>query len=239
MRLWEEIPESERIDRSFLLGRAGAADPKVLARWEAALARNTGCQAAVVWFASRPQRWKKCGFGAAPGSRFCPIHGGPHFRKPKLLLSRAKTQEALDRAVSNKRRRIAGTLDLLRRLNNDLDALLARQGAAPTPPSPWGTALRELREAALDAFGNPDDCDDCSELQDNPCRIHSSGPMASRLYRAVLFSEDLLGPCTCGHPRQYHERDDERRCKHCACRSFALPPTPETPGPRCRGASKG
>lgn len=83
-------------------------------------------------------------------------------------------------------------------------------------------ALRELREAALDVFGNPEDCDDCSELGDTPCRIHGVNPVSQRLYKAVEAAEDILGPCVCGHARDQHQSEDARACHKCECRNFRL-----------------
>lgn len=102
------------------------------------------------------------------------------------------------------------------------------------------TALRELREAALDVFGDPEDCDDCSELGDTPCRIHGVNPMSQRLLKAIENAEDVLGQCECGHERDEHEPEDHRACRKCACRNFRLPPAvlPPAEPPRAQEPPK-
>lgn len=84
--------------------------------------------------------------------------------------------------------------------------------------------LRMLREAALDVFGDPEDCDDCTELDSTgtACRIHSASPLANNLIKAITATEDALGPCECGHARAAHNEDDLRPCRSCHCRNFRL-----------------
>jgi len=83
-------------------------------------------------------------------------------------------------------------------------------------------ALLRLRDAALIALGNPEDCDDCGDLdaagECRPCFMHDAGGTA--LWKAVCAAEDALGPCHCGHMREEHDDEYERRCLQCNCKRF-------------------
>lgn len=113
-------------------------------------------------------------------------------------------------------------------------ALLARLKEVERRNGELATALRRCREAGLDVFGNWEDCDDCGPIADSGeadgCRIHTPTTVADNLAGAIDAAEDLLGPCQCGHDRMGHGDCDERACKTCACRGFALPPLPAPPG---------
>ncbi len=89
-----------------------------------------------------------------------------------------------------------------------------------------------LYRAALALYGDPEDCDDCADLNDRPCRIHS--PETNTLYYEMLASEEILGLCHCGHKRSQHHDEDTTRCRECGCDGFlldaTLPMVPATDG---------
>jgi hypothetical protein len=116
-------------------------------------------------------------------------------------------------------RRLTNTL-------NDAGVQLAHDRAALAKAR---EALAAFREAGLNAFGDPEDCEDCATIADSGegdgCRLHMDTAVATGLFRAVEAGEDLLGPCPCGHTRKQHDDEYERRCVQtgCSCRSFTLP----------------
>lgn len=88
---------------------------------------------------------------------------------------------------------------------------------------PETTVLRELLEAVYSVCQPYDDCDDCGDKSeagnDEPCAVHRS----SRLFHAVVATEQLLGPCQCGHQRSDHWDEDTTKCRECDCEAFRLP----------------
>jgi len=81
---------------------------------------------------------------------------------------------------------------------------------------------RNLYERIFTFAEFPEDCDDCGDLEDKPCRKH--GPEFTPVYRAMEAYEDAAGGCQCGHARTRHDPDDSRPCREagCACRNFKL-----------------
>jgi len=88
--------------------------------------------------------------------------------------------------------------------------------------------LRALRDAVAVLWGNPEDCEDCADIEERgerhePCQIHGS----DRLFMAMRAADEVLGPCRCGHPASQHHDEDTTRCKACDCNAFRLPPAQE------------
>jgi len=79
--------------------------------------------------------------------------------------------------------------------------------------------LRALVYACYAVNGDPEDCDDCGDLEDRPCKLHSD----VAFYQAVLQAERALGSCLCGHERDAHHSEDTTRCKTCRCRGYEIP----------------
>ena len=91
--------------------------------------------------------------------------------------------------------------------------------------------LRELRDAVLSVWGDVEDCHDCyardiatitdKTIDGPPCELHGN----DRLYRALLATDELLGPCVCGHARSQHDVEDSTACRMCpeTCHGFTLP----------------
>jgi hypothetical protein len=122
-------------------------------------------------------------------------------------------------------------LALLNAANRRAESAEAERDTAHARIATLEQALRGFREAALNVFGDWEDCDDCTEENDG-CRIHK-GPVGLALCRAVEAAEDVLGPCRCGHLRTDHDDCEGRNCRQCKCASFMLPapPTPtQEPG---------
>lgn len=95
----------------------------------------------------------------------------------------------------------------------------------PDPDDALRASARALLEAVYELYGNPEECDDCYELNDSgnndSCALHSS----ETLWKAIVGMETVLGPCICGHAVYEHEEDDARHCRilSCHCRTFRLP----------------
>jgi hypothetical protein len=93
-------------------------------------------------------------------------------------------------------------------------------------PAGAAVTLRRLREAALDAFGDPENCDECNAIDPDyadGCQLHTDTSVARNLIAGIEAAEDVLGPCECGCVRTEHSDCDERACTKCGCRHFRLP----------------
>lgn len=157
VRLWRDVPDSERVDREFIEGCGGAnpeqwpsaKDPeKAAAAWVekrlSALDRPVACAAARRWYASR--KWTRCSQRVAPGEEFCFRHGGAHPPKPVYVKKSADPQWVAGRLERRRARIEAKIADL----QAQLDAIAKATGEAQSGVLPEAVPPQQIRKITGD-----------------------------------------------------------------------------------------
>jgi len=109
MRLWADVPQTERVTEAFLRSCAGGADQRWLADKLARISKPR-CQAAVRW-GGRGDLWNPCGRSPSAGESFCVLHGGAYTKRPTEAQKRWRRVERclifLDREIGRLQREMA------------------------------------------------------------------------------------------------------------------------------------